>query len=318
MGRMPCRRTDLGEEPFHLCLVRHQLAVEVPRVPIEQDATHVEHHRLDPRAPDTSVRTHILYVRLNIVDVQTRHQMILEALSQRSPVLVGELAAALDCSEMTVRRDLESLERSGGLRRVHGGAASVFLSAEETPYGIRALESSEAKATLGAAAASLLADGETVILDGGTTAMEVARALRSRRLTVMPLALRPVFELHECPDIKLLLPGGEVRPGELSLTGSLTESSFSQLRFDTCVMGPCGIDGKAGITTHLLAETAVKRAAARASQRVIAVADSSKLGRVAFGHVCDLDDIDIVLTDADADQQIVDELRATGVDVRCV
>ena len=89
---------------------------------------------------------------------------------------------------MTVRRDLESLERSGGLRRVHGGAASVFLSAEETPYGIRALESSEAKATLGAAAASLLADGETVILDGGTTAMEVARALRSRRLTVMPLA----------------------------------------------------------------------------------------------------------------------------------
>jgi DeoR/GlpR family transcriptional regulator of sugar metabolism len=251
------------------------------------------------------------------MDVQTRQQMIMQALRQRSPVLVGELAAALECSEMTVRRDLESLERSGGLRRVHGGATSVFLSAEETPYGIRALESPEAKATIGAAAASLLADGETVILDGGTTAMEVARALRSRRMTVMPLALRPVFELHECPDIKLLLPGGEVRPGELSLTGSLTEPCFSQLRFDTCVMGPCGIDATAGITTHLLAETAVKRAAAKASQRVIAVADSSKLGRVAFGHVCDLDDIDIILTDADADQQIVEELRAAGVDVRC-
>jgi DeoR/GlpR family transcriptional regulator of sugar metabolism len=255
---------------------------------------------------------------LNIMDVHTRHQMILQALRQRSPVLVGGLADALDCSEMTVRRDLESLERSGGLRRVHGGAVSVFLSAEETPYGIRALECSDAKATIGAAAASLLADGETVILDGGTTAMEVARAIRSRRLTVMPLALRPVFELHECPDIKLLLPGGEVRPGELSLTGSLTEPSFSQLRFDTCVMSPCGIDAKAGITTHLLAETAVKRAAAKASQRVIAVADSSKLGRVAFGHVCDLDEIDIVLTDAGADQQRVEELRAMGVDIRCV
>jgi DeoR/GlpR family transcriptional regulator of sugar metabolism len=228
--------------------------------------------------------------------------MILQALRQRSPVLVGELAAALDCSEMTVRRDLESLERSGGLRRVHGGAVSVFLSAEETPYGIRALECSDAKA---------------IILDGGTTAMEAARAIRSRRLTVMPLALRPVFELHECPDIKLLLPGGEVRPGELSLTGSLTEASFSQLRFDTCVMSPCGIDAKAGFTTHLLAETAVKRAAARASQRVIVVADSSKLGRVAFGHVCDLDEIDIVLTDAGADQQR-EELRAMGVDIRCV
>jgi DeoR/GlpR family transcriptional regulator of sugar metabolism len=255
---------------------------------------------------------------LNIMDVQLRHQKIMQALRQRSPVLVVELATALDCSEMTVRRDLEALERSGGLRRVHGGAASVFLSAEETPYGVRALESSEAKRTIGAAAASLLADGETVILDGGTTAMEVARSLRSRRMTIMPLALRPVFELHECPGINLLLPGGEVRPGELSLTGSLTEASFSQLRFDTCVMGPCGIDMTAGITTHLLAETAVKRAAARASQRVIAVADSTKLGRVAFGHICDLGDIDILLTDAGADPQTVAELRVAGVDVRCV
>ena len=252
------------------------------------------------------------------MDVRTRHQTILEALRQHSPVLVGELADALDCSDMTVRRDLESLERIGALQRVHGGATSVFLSAEETPYGIRALELTEAKAAIGAAAAGLLADGETVILDGGTTAMEVARALRGRHLTVMPLALRPVFELHESPGIKLLLPGGEVRPGELSLTGILAEPSFSRLRFDTYVMGPCGLDAKAGITTHFLGETAIKSAAARCSQRVIAVADSSKLGRVAFGHVCDLDDIDIVLTDADADQQVVEELRAMGVDIRCV
>jgi DeoR/GlpR family transcriptional regulator of sugar metabolism len=194
----------------------------------------------------------------------------------------------------------------------------VFLSAEETPYGIRALESTEAKAAIGAAAAGLLADGETVILDGGTTAMEVARSLCNRRMTVMPLALRPVFELHECAGIKLLLPGGEVRPGELSLTGSLSQGAFSELRFDTCIMGPCGIDVDAGITTHLLAEMVVKRAAARASQRVIAVADSSKLGRVAFGHVCDLAEIDILVTDAGADQQVVDQLRFAGVDVRCI
>jgi DeoR/GlpR family transcriptional regulator of sugar metabolism len=270
------------------------------------------------KPPSQTVRTHIHDVRINMMDVRTRHQMILQALRRHSPVLVAELANALECSEMTVRRDLEALERSGGLRRVHGGAVRVFLSAEETPYGIRVLEHSEAKTTIGSAAARLLADGETVVLDGGTTAMEVARAIRSRRLTVMPLALRPVFELHECPDIKLLLPGGEIRPGELSFTGSLTESSLSQLRFDTCVLSPCGLDAKAGITTHLLAETAVKRAATNASQRVIVVADSSKLGRVAFGHVCDLDEIDIVLTDAGVDEHHVEELRAMGVDIRCV
>src|ERR1700734_2025988 len=114
-------------------------------------------------------KTNINDVRLNIMDVQVRHQMILQALRQHSPVLVGELAAALDCSEMTVRRDLESLERDGGLRRGHGGAGSVFLSAEETPYAVRPLESRKAKAALGEPAAGLLADGETVILDGGTT-----------------------------------------------------------------------------------------------------------------------------------------------------
>jgi DeoR/GlpR family transcriptional regulator of sugar metabolism len=252
------------------------------------------------------------------MDVHIRHQLILESLQQQSEVQVSALAAELDCSEMTVRRDLEALERIGGLRRVHGGAVRMYLSAEEAPYGIRALENTETKAAIGAAAADLLAEGETVILDGGSTAMEVARALRNRRLTVMPLALRPVFELDGCAGIKLLLPGGEVRASELSLIGSLTECAFSELRFDTFVMGICGIDPKAGVTTHLLSEAAVKRAAAKTSRRVIAVADGSKLGQVAFGHVCNLADLDIVVTDAAADDRIVGELTLAGVDVRRV
>src|ERR1019366_2841271 len=187
------------------------------------------------------VRTHRIYVRTNTMDVHTRHQLILQSLEQHSEVQVSTLAVELDCSEMTVRRDLETLERIGGLRRVHGGAVRMYLSAEEAPYGIRSLENTEIKATIAAAAVALLAEGETVILDGGTTAMEVARALHDRRMTVMPLALRPVFELEGCPGIKLLLPGGEVRPNELSLVGSLTECAFSELRFDTSVMGICGI-----------------------------------------------------------------------------
>jgi DeoR/GlpR family transcriptional regulator of sugar metabolism len=252
------------------------------------------------------------------MDVHIRHQFILQSLEVHHEVQVGTLAAELDCSEMTVRRDLETLERIGGLRRVHGGAVRNYLSAEEAPYGIRALENFQAKAALGIAAAGLLAEGETVILDGGSTAMEVARALRDRRMTVMPLALRPVFELDGSPGIKLLLPGGEVRPGELSLIGSLTEPAFAELRFDTFVMGICGIDAEAGVTTHLLAEAAVKRSAARAARRVIAVADASKLGQVAFGHVCDLTDLDILVTDASADERIVDALTVAGVDVRRV
>jgi DeoR/GlpR family transcriptional regulator of sugar metabolism len=250
------------------------------------------------------------------MDVHLRQQLILQTLQREGEVQVSSLATDLDCSEMTVRRDLETLEKFGGLRRVHGGAVRMFLSAEEAPYEIRSLEQTESKAAIGAATAELLVDGETVILDGGSTALEVARFLRSRRLTVMPLALRPVLELDRCAGINLLLPGGEVRPNELSLIGSLTEHAFSELRFDTFVMGICGIDIKAGVTTHLLSEAAVKRAAARSARRVIAIADGSKLGQVAFGHVCDLDDLDIVVTDAAADDRLVDELMVAGVDVR--
>lgn len=229
---------------------------------------------------------------------------------------MAELAAELGCSDMTVRRDLESLERDGVLRRVHGGAVRSALGAEETPYAVRALQQVAAKSAIGAAAAALLVDGETVVVDGGSTALEVARSLQDRRLTVMPLALRPAIELCDHPGIRLILPGGEVRPGELSFTGSLADPAFAALRFDACILGICGIDPDAGVTTHLLAEATVKRAAVTASRRVIAVADSEKLGRVAFGHVCPLAHVDVLVTDATADEEAVQALARAGVDVR--
>ena len=180
------------------------------------------------------------------MDGAGRRRQIVEALSEREEVQVAALAAALGCSEMTVRRDLEALERDGILRRVHGGATRARQTAEETPYAMRAFGHTDEKARIGARCAELLDEGETVVLDGGTTAMEVARLLRGRRLTIMPLALRPVFELHDSPQVRLLLPGGEVRPGELSLIGGLSRRSFSELHFDTFVLSPCGIDPTVG------------------------------------------------------------------------
>ena len=217
---------------------------------------------------------------------------------------------------MTVRRDLRALEGNGALRRVHGGAVRGFLGAEEEPYHLRALDAADAKEAIGAAAADLLTDGETVVLDSGTTALHVARALRRRRMTVMPLALRPVFELQDAPEIRLLVPGGEVRPTELSFVGDLTGNAFAELRFDTYVMSLCGFDVTAGVTAHHLPEAVVKRAAAQASRRVIAVADASKIGRVAFGHICDVGVVDVLVTDGEADEEVVEQLGRAGVDVR--
>lgn len=249
------------------------------------------------------------------MDGHGRRRQIVEVLSEREEVQVAALATALGCSEMTVRRDLEVLEREGVLRRVHGGATRAQQTAEEVPYAMRAFGHTEEKARIGARCAGLLSEGETIVLDGGTTALEVARALRGRRVTVMPLALRPVFELHDSPEVKLLLPGGEVRPGELSLIGGLSQRSFSGLHFDTFVLSPCGVELRAGVTAHLMAEAEVKRAALEASRRVIAVADSSKLGVVAFGEVCPLHAVDILVTDSAAAPRLLKEIAAAGVDV---
>ena len=245
-----------------------------------------------------------------------RRRQIVEALREHEDVQVAALAVDLGCSEMTVRRDLEALERDGVLRRVHGGATRARGTAEEAPYAMRAFSHAEEKARIGSACAELLDDGETVVIDGGTTALELARALTGRRLTVMPLALRPVFELHDSPEVRLLLPGGEVRPGELSLIGGLSRRSFSELRFDTFILSPCGIDPEAGVTAHLMEEAEIKRAALEASRRVIAVADSTKLGVVAFDQVCDIQRVDILVTDSEAAPRLVEQLVGLGVDVR--
>jgi DeoR/GlpR family transcriptional regulator of sugar metabolism len=250
------------------------------------------------------------------MDSRQRQLAIAESVQREGQVRVQSLAKTLGCSEMTVRRDLEALEATHLLRRVHGGAVRLFLGAEETPFEVRALQRAEAKQAIAAATADLITDGETLVLDGGTTAVQIARAVRARRLTVMPLALRPLTELLGQDQIRLLVPGGELRPGEQSFTGNLAEAAFDHLRFDTCVLSACAVDVRQGVTENLLSEAAVKRAAARVAQRIILAVDSSKLATVAFGHVCAITDVDIVVTDSEASGQVIQELRDADVDVR--
>src|SRR5258705_1531843 len=121
------------------------------------------------------------------MDVRNRRRALLDVMQGDGEVQVRQLAAELGCSEMTVRRDLDVLEHEGAVRRVHGGAVRVQLRRDELPYAARVMEAAEAKQRIGRAVAGLIASGETVILDSGTTALEVARALHGRPVTVMPL-----------------------------------------------------------------------------------------------------------------------------------
>jgi len=203
------------------------------------------------------------------------------------------------------------------LERYRGGARSLLLRGEERPFMLRAQEGLDTKQRIAAEVASLIADGESIVLDSGTTCLEVARALRGRRLTVMPLSLQAVNALADRPGpMTLLVPGGRPRPGEGALTGALTRASLGAFRFDTAVIGCCGLNAAHGLTVHDLDEADVKRAAIASARRVIAVTKGAKLHRTAFAFVAAVAALHVVVTDASAPDDEVQAIAAAGVTVR--
>lgn len=244
-----------------------------------------------------------------------RHTAILDRLRSSERVAVRELADALDASEVTIRRDLDELAAAGVLRRVRGGAVSALMRGEEPPFAMREVESAAAKTRIASAAAGLLADGEAVLLDSGTTGLAAADALAGRRLTVMPLSLHAVHALQASDTVTLLLAGGAVRPGELSLTGPIAESSIESFRFDTTLLTCCGFSLRTGVTAHDVQDAAVKRAAIASSARTIALVDGTKFARTALAVVCEATDVDVVVTDDAAPRDEIARLRDAGVEV---
>jgi DeoR/GlpR family transcriptional regulator of sugar metabolism len=251
------------------------------------------------------------------VDANARLSALTEVLQRSGELDVAEMAAALGTAEMTIRRDLDRMVAMGVARRVRGGAISLLMRGEELPFAMRVLDRGEAKARIAAAVAEVLRDGEAVLLDSGTTAVLVGRALAGRRLTVMPMSLHTASVLAAHESIRLLLPGGELRPGELSMVGPLALASIGALRFDTAVLSCCGFaDGR--ITAHDLGDASVKQAMAGAAARVIVATDSTKFRQTAMAVVGPATTADMVITDSDAPADAVDALRAAGLEVRCV
>lgn len=226
---------------------------------------------------------------------------------------MSELAEATGTSEVTIRRDLEQLAALGALRRVRGGAVSDLARGDEPPFVFRELENTEAKRAIGTAVAELIRDGEAVLLDGGTTALHIARALAGRRVTVMPLSLQAANILAAAPPTRVILPGGELRPGELAVNGPLTEASLRALRFDTAILTCCGVSVTAGITAYNLADAAVKSLAISQARRVLLAADSTKFTRTALAAVAPLDRVDVLVTDNATPQTTLDAVQALGV-----
>jgi DeoR/GlpR family transcriptional regulator of sugar metabolism len=247
-----------------------------------------------------------------------RRQTIEARIGDHSEVVVAELAREFGVSEMTIRRDLKELDQDGVLVRVRGGAVRHASRSFEPPRSDRATSEPSAKRAIGRAAAALLEQGDSAILDVGTTTGELARALRGREgLTIVTASLPVAVELGEERGIRVLLTGGTLRPGELSLVGARAEEAFQDLNCDIAFIGVAGLTSEEGLTEYSLDDTRVKQAAMRHARRVAVLADHSKLGRVALATICPLNGVDLLITDAARSHPVCLAARDAGVEVIC-
>jgi DeoR/GlpR family transcriptional regulator of sugar metabolism len=239
---------------------------------------------------------------------ELRQQRMLEILRQNGKASVGELGELLDVTEMTIRRDLEILEAAGALKRYHGGAALVVGSSYEPPFSARERMNADAKRAIARSVTSLISDGDTLILDGGSTGLAVAQALFDRAVTVCPLSLRAAWCLAGSRSIRLLVPGGAIRHGERTFVGGETTEYLHRYNFDHYVLTASGLSVHGGVTEWNPDDAAVKRVALTAVENVIAAVDATKVGQVGFARVCSIEKPDLIVTDATIAQADLVEL----------
>jgi DeoR family transcriptional regulator of aga operon len=233
---------------------------------------------------------------------------------------VTDLAERFGVSAVTVRSDLGSLEAQGRLRRVRGGAVPPSALLGERPFESSEWESPLEKSSIGLYAAGMVANGDTVILDVGTTTTAIARALvlrtELRDVTVVTNGLNIALELERAaPRISVVVTGGTLRPLQHSLVNPLGTTLLDGLRASVAFVGCNGVDPEVGITNVNLPEAEIKRAMLLAARRRVIVADGSKVGEVELAKVCDIQEVSLLITDPTADSEVLALIAAAGCQV---
>jgi DeoR/GlpR family transcriptional regulator of sugar metabolism len=226
---------------------------------------------------------------------------------------LGTLCRELDASESSVRRDLIAIEKEGLLKRVYGGAMAVEARGHDLDFDWQSTRMAEEKRRIGAVAAGLIEDGQTVILDGGSTVACVARALKNRSLQAITNSL-PIAELfNDSREIEVTLTGGYLYPRLRLMVGPLCEQMLSGITADVLIMGIGGVTD-AGFSNSNTLVVSHERKMIEVARKVIVVADRTKFGRASMIHLAPLEVADIVVSDAALSPDDQDMLKAHGVE----
>jgi DeoR/GlpR family transcriptional regulator of sugar metabolism len=228
--------------------------------------------------------------------VEERRQRVLDLVSQRGFVALTDLASAIHVSESTLRRDLDYWHQQGALRRTHGGAIYVGDAASLPAFEERSSSQLEEKRAIARAAASRIREGDTILLDGGTTTLEVARLLVGRSLQIVTNSLPIATLFASSREVDLVMLGGYVYPKTGVALGPLAIRMMEDLHVNQTIMGVGGITSKGLFNGNLLLVETEKQMM-RCADEVVVVADHTKLGRPALAYLCDLAAIDTLIVD---------------------
>lgn len=250
-----------------------------------------------------------------------RRQKMLSHIRGSEFVRIQDLSRSFGVSEVTVRSDLDILARDGGIRRVRGGAVRILQSEPELVFEERTATFAEEKRAIARAAVDLLAPGDSVILDVGTTTMAIAHALADRSdltgITVFTPGLNVAMALERAiPRLQVVVTGGTLRPQQHSLVEPLGTVILERIRAAVAFLGCNGFDPQLGIMAISLPDAALKQAIIRAAQRSIVVADSSKFSQTALIGVCPFEAVDLILSAGEPDAATLEAVRESGVEVR--
>jgi len=244
---------------------------------------------------------------------EERRAQILQIVRREGRAKVNELACLFNTSEVTIRIDLNELHQRGLVLRSHGGAVLPDTVLRESPVQERLKAHSEEKRRIGAKAASLIKDGETIILDSGTTTLEIARNIKKKQgLQIITNGVNIAVELLDARAAQIFIVGGTLGRDSASITGRFTEDMLDQFSADKLLLSGAGCDPDIGVSGAHVEETMVNRAMMRISREIILVADASKFTKRSMARIAPFSEIDTVISDSSLREEIQEKLRSIG------
>ena len=245
-----------------------------------------------------------------------RRKQIIHLIESNYSVLVPELSKRFSVTEETIRRDLEKLEKENLLKRTHGGAVLKESTTDDLPFSLRKITDIDKKKQIGALGAELVNDGDTILLDSSSTALQIAGFLKSKKdITVITNSINVVLELSAVKDIQIISTGGILRQYSASFVGAWAQQMVSNYNVDKAFLSCKGIDIAKGITESNELEAEVKKIMVESSQQTILAVDSTKFDQISFVKLLPFSAVHTLITDAKPSDQWLQHLAAHHIEV---